>query len=162
MAEIQRTYDLDPPIGRNGQIANGVPCTTRTYVNGGTDDIAFGVGVQRDGNSATDAVVGGAGAGSSPWASTDFLGVTVEDRTREDETKAYASGSNMTVITEGDIWVTVGEAVVAGGVVTVNDSTGVLGTGGSATKAVIPGARWATSAAKDGLALLSLQSGTVG
>lgn len=162
MATIQTSYDLNPPVGRAGMIADGVPATCRTYVNGGTADIAFGVAVQRDGNSATDAVVGVAGDGSSPFSATDYLGITVEDRTREDEEKAYKAGANMTVITKGDVWVKVGAAVTAGAPVAARDGTGVLITAAAASAARIPRAVFKTAAANGGLAIVSLGTDQVG
>lgn len=158
---IQTAYTRDPPVGRIGQISHSVPCTTRTYVNGAAAVIPFGVAVQRSGASATEAVMGGAGGGSAPFHTTDFLGVTVEDRTREEE--GYSQGANMAVITMGDIWVQVSGAVGVGDGVTANDTTGELGAAGTngvgnANNARIPGAIWKTAAADNGLAILSLNA----
>ena len=163
MAQIQTSVTRTPPVGRPGMVASGVPCKKRTYTNGTSTNIDFGVAIRR--NTATSvhqARIGVGGAGASPFAVTEYLGITVEDRTREDEEKAYSGGADMTVAEEGDIWVTVREAVTVGDPVSAVHATGILGTTANATHALIPRASWKTAAAADGLALLSLGTDQVG
>lgn len=116
--------------------------------------IGFGLAVGQ-GTSDNEAAL-------NPSANTDFVGITVRDKTLVNSSDdLYAQYENMAVMTRGDIWVTTGGDVVAGGDVTFVKSTGVLSSAAtSGTQFAITGARWMTTAASGALAKVRL-SGAV-
>lgn len=85
-----------------------------------------------------------------------FIGITVRDQTLVGDTHAdkYLQNETAAIMTDGVIWVTAGEAVVAGDVV-YRTAAGVLNKT-SASNTLIVGARWETSAASGALAKLRL------
>lgn len=157
MAVVQNTYLRVHAKAYNGMIADTATCDVDTFIADGAGGIGFGVGVKR-GTNAGDCAVGVVGAGATPFHATDFLGVTVRDRTRApDDDDEYADNSHVNVLYRGDIWVTVEDAVALGDAVTVKNSNGVFSaTTAAATQAAVPNARWMTAAAANGLALLRL------
>lgn len=88
----------------------------------------------------------------------NFVGVTIRDKTLVNSLgDKYAEKENMGVMTRGDIWVTVGGDVGAGGDVTYDATTGVLSSAAEgASQNLVVGARWMTSASSGGLAILRL------
>jgi hypothetical protein len=107
--------------------------------------IGFGLAVSQGVHDGW-AVLGGA---------TKFVGITKADQTLPaSQSDEYAVGDNMAVHVLGDIWVVAAQAVVPGDLVSYNSTTGRIGKLG--TDVTITGARWMTSAAADGLAVLRL------
>ena len=83
-----------------------------------------------------------------------FVGISVRDITLVHTTPdQYEEGDNMSVMTEGDIWVEVATAVNAGDQAYYNTSTGEIG---AEAGTAIEGSRFMTSADADGLAVLRL------
>lgn len=108
--------------------------------------INFGVAVGR----GTEAKQGVQGA-------TAFRGVSIRDVTSM-EGDVLADQTNAAVMYQGDVWVTVGGAVTAGGAVTYAQTTGVLSSAAAgAAQFAVERAEWMTSAASGGLALLRLK-----
>jgi hypothetical protein len=106
-------------------------------------NIGFGVVVSK--GSADDGVLA---------AGTLFVGVSIRDVTLDHATAdRYEDGDNVAVMTRGDIWVAVEDAVVAQTAVKYNTSTGALGSDGGTT---ISGAVWKTSADAGGFAICRL------
>lgn len=87
-----------------------------------------------------------------------FLGITMLDRgTRPETPDKFAQYESARIMRKGPIWVVVGEAVTPASIPTVTLATGVIGdTAAGAGVVAIPGARFDTSAAADGLAILVL------
>ena len=87
-----------------------------------------------------------------------FLGITMLDRgTRPETPDVFAQYESARIMRKGAIWVTVGEAVTPASIPTVTLATGVIGdTAVGAGVVAIPNARFETSAAADGLAVLFL------
>lgn len=116
--------------------------------------IAFGVAVSQGSVSAKGALIGGASAAV-------FVGVTIRDKTlliaSGETVDKYQDNDVMGVMYRGDIWVTVGGDVVAGGDVTFAAATGVLSSASAGgAQFAVSGARWMTSASSGGLAILRL------
>jgi hypothetical protein len=111
-------------------------------------NIPFGYAVSK--NATQDGVVAGG---------TLFTGVAIRDITLVHTTPdRYESGDNVGVLTQGDIWVLVEEAVVAQTQAKYDTSTGQLG---KAAGTAISGAYWMTSADAGALAVLRLATGAV-
>lgn len=150
MAIVQSTYLESQPIALPGMTASGdYSADSRTCET--VAGIAFGVAVGR-GTADNGAVIGGA-------AATDFLGVTIADKSipYNGSTDAYARYDTMGVMTRGRIWVVVGADVTDGADVTFASTTGVLSSAAaSGTQFAIAGARWMTTATNGSLALLHL------
>lgn len=146
MATVQSAYTENIPAGLPGMLAFNQPAMVDTRICETAAGIGFGLAVGQ-GTDDKGAVLGGALA--------DFVGITVRDVTLPvGQTDKYAQYNNMAVLSEGDIWVTVGADVDAGDVVHYDATTGVLtNTGGSGP---IVGARYMTSAASGGLARVRL------
>lgn len=91
-------------------------------------------------------------------AATDFVGVTIRDKALvNDSDDLYEQYGVMSVMTRGDIWVTVGGNVSPGDDVTYNKSTGVLSSAAAdANNFAVSGARWMTTATNGNLAKLRL------
>lgn len=123
--------------------------TTETLANGSWGGATLASGV--DSNAATQhdrAVTLGGSA---------FAGISMRDVTRPVNVAAnidlYAANQNMGVLTRGDIWVTVVNAVNVGDAVKYNTTTGALGDSGGTT---ISAARWMNNASPGGLAIVRL------
>jgi hypothetical protein len=91
---------------------------------------------------------------------THFVGCVLRDVTLPpSQEDAFLEGQNVSVLSRGDIWVTVEDAVVAGAVVLYNATTGQLGSDGGSE---IANSRWMTSAGIGGLAIARLGSAAGG
>jgi hypothetical protein len=109
--------------------------------------LAFGIAVSQ-GAADKGVIIGGTRAG--------FRGITVRDVTLEsDQLDKYAQYQNVGVLTRGKIWVTVAAAVAAHDPVHFVAATGVLTNTGA--EGPVNGARYVTSAAINGLALVELK-----
>lgn len=154
MAVVQSTYSETLTAAVAGMIANMRNWDADTRICETSAGIAFGVVVGR--GTADDGCV----IGSS--AATDFLGITVRDVTLVTQAgqtvDKYQQYDNVAVLTQGDIWVATGGAVVDGDNVTFVASTGVLGSvAADGTHFAITGARWMTTqATPGGLAIVRL------
>jgi hypothetical protein len=85
---------------------------------------------------------------------SNFAGVSMRDITiSHDTADQYEDGDNMAVMTRGDIWVLVEDAVTAHTLVAYNTTTGALGSSGGTT---IVDAIWMTSAGAGELAVCRL------
>lgn len=110
--------------------------------------IGFGLAVSQ-GAADKGVIIGGTRAG--------FRGITVRDVTLEsDQLDKYAQYQNAGILTQGKIWVVItATACAAHDPVHFNAATGaMLNTGGQGP---INGARYVTSAAQDGLAIVELK-----
>ena len=133
--------------GLEGQIATewGMAGNKReTRLVEGTAGIGFGRVVSL-GTGVKGAALGGAIA--------NMLGVSIRDITlvamEGQGVDKYQNGDNMGVLNEGDIWVRNTAAVVAGTTVTYLAADGTFA---PATGVAIPGSRWLTTAATNGIA----------
>jgi hypothetical protein len=91
----------------------------------------------------------------------EFVGVSLKDPTLvlpatmdSDYADIYTQGLNVGVLTMGDVWVMTGGAVVVGGAVFFNATTGIFDDGGG--NGPIPGARWETPTSGAAVAILHL------
>lgn len=109
--------------------------------------IGFGLGVSQ-GAADKGVILGGTKLG--------FRGITVRDVTLEsDQGDVYAQYQNVGVLTRGKIWVMVPVAVAAHDPVHFNAATGEVSNAGG--EGPVAGARFVTSAAAQGLALVELK-----
>lgn len=149
---IQTTYSETIAAAVAGQVGDQTDYNIDTLVSEVAGGIGFGLVV---GQGAADrgCVLGG--------ALTVFRGISVRDVTLPDgQDDTYDEGDNVAVLSEGDIWVTVAAAVDAGDRVHYNATTGAISnTGGNGP---IVGARFLTSAALNGLALVRLTAAQTG
>ena len=115
------TYPTRTPLGYPGMLAEvtGVQDTASRRIT--TASVPFGRAVGRDGTNAGTARAGGVG----------FEGITVADKTRQDD--LYAVGEIAGVLRKGSIWVTASTAVTIADPVTFTAATGVIGAGLAAT-----------------------------
>jgi len=150
MAVVQNTYSENIRPAVAGQVANETNWDADTRNVETAAGIPFGVAVGQ-GAAAKGAVLGSATA-------EGFVGISIRDITLDPrDGDKYRQNANMAVLTEGDIWVQVPVSVTAGQDVTFVASTGVLSSvAADATHFAIPGARWMTSAAGGGLAIVRL------
>lgn len=108
--------------------------------------IAFGLAVAQGTNDK--------GIRAVTTGDTDFVGITVLDRTAGDLINGkFVQYESARVLEEGVIWVEVTEAVKAGDAAAVDLATGKFNKAGAA----MAGARFETSAASGGLAQLRLK-----
>lgn len=151
MAIVQSTYTEVQPIGQPGMLASS-DHSIDTRICETVGGIPFGVAVSQ-GAAENGALIGGASAAV-------FAGVSVQDMSVELDpanTDRYPRYAPMGVITRGDIWVTVGGNVTAGGDVTFAQASGVLSSAAAgAGQFAIAGARWMTNASSGGIARLRL------
>lgn len=157
MAVVQSTYAerITGPLSA-GTPGNMMDAEIVSRVSEDSDDIPFGVAVGQ-GSADKGCVFAAASAAL-------FVGVSVRDIAKdaadEDEYKRY---ENVAVLLEGDIWVVADGIVAAGNNVTFSTSTGEFGTiAADGTHILLVGARWLTSAADRGLALLRLATQQAG
>lgn len=147
---VQTTYSESMAAAKAGMPANAIPFDADSRICETAAGIAFGVAVGA--GSADNGCVVGKGSGKG------FVGVTIRDVTLdpadEDTYQQYAA---VGVMTKGDIWVTTGGNVVDGGIVTFNNTTGVLSaTAADGSNTLVTGARWMTTASSGELARLRL------
>ena len=109
--------------------------------------IAFGLAVAQGVNDK--------GCRIATTGDTDFVGITVLDRTASDlqGNGKFSHYESARILEEGVIWVEVTEAVKAGDAAAVDLATGKFNKAGAA----MAGARFETSAASGGLAQLRLK-----
>lgn len=155
MATIQTTFSQDKPNLRHASVATtwGPPQVETLVVAADTD---IGIAVQQDAN-------GKAAVGvtlNTGHAVTDFAGIVLADPSRVSASdEEIPENRPARIITRGDIAIKVAAAVVAGTLVGITPTTGVLAaavTSPSATASNLPNARWKTSAAANGVAILRL------
>lgn len=141
---VQSDYNRYAPDGAAGMAAtmHGWDADTKQA----TETIGFGLAVSK-GTGDTDIVKGG-----SLYVGVSMRNVTLDPATHTNPDQ-YVSGDNVPVMTRGDIWVEVEDAVVAQTAVTYNTTTGQLGSSGGTA---ISGAVWKTSADAGGLAIARL------
>lgn len=167
MAITQSTYSDRMAAAIRGQIANTQTCDVDSYTvernaATGTDRSAYQLHYGRAaGRSSTEdkACVPGVTVDSSaPFHALNFLGIAVKDPTREQgDDDRYVEGTIAGLLFRGDIWVLVDGAVSAGQDVTIDATTGELGsTAADATHGLLPGARWLTDATDNNIAKVRL------
>lgn len=150
-AVVQSSYTERIGQAVAGMVANTNDVTIDTRIVEPSSGLPFGVACAQ-GTNDNQVKLGG--------VLTAFVGVTVRDITLAPVTAdsayldEYKQGSNAGILTEGDIWVTTGGAVVAGGPVHYNATTGVFDDSGGTGP--VPGARWMTHTTGVGLAILRL------
>jgi hypothetical protein len=138
---VQSTYGTTMPIGSAGAAATTHGWDADTKQAEG--NIGFGLAVSK--GEADDGVLLGGSL---------FVGVSMKDITiSHDTADRYEAGDNVAVMTRGDIWVVVEDAVVAQTAITYNTTTGALGSSGGTA---ISGAIWKTSADAGGFAIARL------
>ena len=141
---VQSTYSRYMSAG-----AAGAPATMHGWdadTKQAEGNIPFGYAVSK--GDADDGVVAGG---------TLFVGVSVRDITLvHDTADRYEEGDNVGVLTRGDIWVLVEEAVDTQTAAKYDTSTGQLG---KAAGTAITGAYWVKGAGAGELAILRLSDG---
>jgi hypothetical protein len=153
---VQSTYQQYINIGQNGMPATttGWDVDTRIFEDTSGDGIGFGLAVSQSYKTDRGAVLG-------QLSGFNFVGIAVSDITLPAAAArltpdVYYDQDNMATAVRGDWWVVVGDAVAAGGAVYMNSVTGQLGASGITNAVLIKGARWMTSAAMSGLAVVRL------
>lgn len=141
---IQTTYSDRIGLGYAGQVTD---MTLTDIVSREVETAAVGFG--------KPVIQGTADHGCKVGAAGVFIGITVRDVTlppgNADE---YGVGDTAAIMTKGTMFVTAGEAVVAGDVV-YRTTAGVLNKTSSGNTLIV-GARWETSAASGALARIRL------
>jgi hypothetical protein len=144
---VQDTYQARMDAGRPG-LCVGSDWNADTGIVETAAGIGFGLGVSQ-GTSDKGVILGGTRLG--------FRGITIRDVTLENQQlDKYAETQNAGILTRGKIWVTVPVAVAAGDPVYMVAATGVLSNASGGNVGPINGARFASSAAINGLALVEL------
>ena len=148
MPAIQTTYTAKHAVAYEGMISAMTPETVVSRIVEAAS-IAFGKAVSQ--GTADMGIV------AAQTAATKFEGFTVRAQAQPGTTvDAYAVGSTAGVLTEGAIWLKPYEIVAAGDPVYFVTATGLIGkTATSST--LIPNARWETSAAANGLAIVRIK-----
>jgi hypothetical protein len=86
-----------------------------------------------------------------------FAGITIRDVALGAEQDVYTSGQNVGVLRRGSIWVVVvGGSCVPGDLAYMVPTTGIITRVSSGGNIAIPGARFITKAAQNGLAILHI------
>lgn len=139
-------YKAEQDAGIAGAIVN---TENKNIISRTVEDaagIAFGLAVAQGVNDK--------GIRAVTTGDTDFVGITVLDRTAGDLINGkFVQYESARVLEEGVIWVEVTEAVKAGDAAAVDLATGKFNKAGAA----MAGARFETSAASGGLAQLRLK-----
>lgn len=139
-------YKAEQDAGIAGAIVN---TENKNIISRTVEDaagIAFGLAVAQGVNDK--------GIRAVTTGDTDFVGITVLDRTAGDLINGkFVQYESARVLEEGVIWVEVTEAVKAGDAAAVDLANGKFNKAGAA----IAGARFETSAASGGLAQLRLK-----
>lgn len=159
MTTVQSSWTAEPAPGRPGQIANLANCRVDSRAVETADGIGFGLAVSQGSND--NGCILGSAAASGTFVSTTFVGITVNDIFRyppdATHTDEYAQNDVAGVLSDGDIWVSPDNAVVDGANVTFNRLTGRLSSAAAAEdQPSVPGARWMTTAAANGIAKVRL------
>ena len=150
MPELQTAYADRQPIGFEGQKVDGEEYNAITRVCETPAGINFGRVVLR---GAADQ---GCILGDATMAADTFLGISVRDvSVRPSAGDKYPEGGNVTVLTQGSIFVRVGEAVAAGDAPLYDHAAGNFRITAAAGRIALP-AGWVfdTAAANGGLAKL--------
>lgn len=144
---IQTTYSENIRAGLPGLVVGSFDADDAITGNVETAaGIGFGLAVSQ-GAADKGVIIGGTRLG--------FLGITIRDVTLEsDQLDKYAQYQSAGILTRGRIWVTVNEAVAAGDPVHFVAATGVFAKSGG--EGPVNGARYVTSAAQNGLAIVEL------
>lgn len=155
----QLTYSLELAAPTQpGHVSDSSPKRVRPYRNDNASPVAFGVGVSRSTNAdlrGFDVVV----------AAKQFLGVTAWGQSQEagfpvgTANDGIASGEQNAILQEGEILVSVSEAVTPESPVRVTLTTGVFCTTADSsthTTCLVPNAMFITSTAGAGVAKLVL------
>lgn len=151
---------IDHGLAYAGQVSSLQLCNTVSKLNKGTSGIAFGKGVVTDGED-------GAKLPTSASTASQFVGVVKYElnRARTSTESGAVAKYDMTVVTTGEIWVTVLDTVAKDapvylrvGATGTGDFSGVVGT--DATLGVlVPNAKFTTGGAADSLVKISLGLG---
>lgn len=132
MAVSQTSVEAQHAKGRVGQIGDSRPRTVESWIAGG--DIGFGLAV---GRSADDTVTVGA-------TQNTFVGVAVKSpraRPSMDDPTEYQAGTEVSVLTEGVVYVSPLTAVTQGDPVYV-DANGRFTDATGSGRALVAGAQW--------------------
>ena len=140
--DAQGTYLDHPAVAYAGMIAEGQPARDVASKIVENAAVAFGL-----------AVGVGTADGSARLGGTGFLGITVADKTRQND--SYQIGEFAAVLRKGTVWVSVPVAVADTDAVYFVAATGVI-TNVSAGNVLITGARFETSTSGAGLARVYL------
>ena len=155
-APVQTTYAQYLPVAQNGMPATttGWDVDTRIFEDEsvGQTGLGFGLAVCQGANDR--------GCRLGLLSGRNFVGISRADPTLPNIaagfTDIYMNGENVNVHVRGDLWVIVGNAVTADAQVYVNSVTGQLGVSGISNGTLISNARWQSSAASAGLAIVRL------
>lgn len=140
--DTQGTYDTNHAVGYAGMLAEGQPA--RDIASKVVENVAVAFGL---------AVGAGSADGSCRLGGTGFVGITVADKTRDED--GYDVGEMAAVIRKGTVWVSVPVAVADTDTVYFVAATGVI-TNVSSGNVAIAGAKFETSTSGAGLARLYL------
>lgn len=148
MADVQTTYGESQPIAIEGAKVNGEEYNAITRV--AEIAIPFARPVMR---GAADL---GCLLATAAMTAVNFLGISVRDvSVRPSAGGGYPLRGNVTILTQGSIWVRVGEAVTPGGVPLYDTATGkFMVTAGAGRVALGAGWEFDSTAANNGLAIL--------
>lgn len=148
--DLQTTYSTRAPIGFEGQKVNGEEYNAITRVCETVAGINFGRVVLRGANEQ------GCILGDATQTDALFYGISVRDVSlRPSAGDKYPRYGNVTVLTQGAIFVKVGEAVAAGDAPLFNAAAGNFRkTAGAGNIALPAGWRFDSAAANGGLAIL--------
>lgn len=154
MAPVQSTYAERMRPGIPGMVANMTGWDADTLICETDAGIPFGRAVGQ-GTDPKQCVIGAAAASA-------FRGISIRDVTLDvADADKYKDGRNVSVLTQGDIWVLPGADVTAGQDVTFVASTGVLSSAAaSGSQFAIAGARWMTSGGTTTPAIVRLRGPT--
>lgn len=158
MPNVQTSYGENMPAGVAGAQADMTPSTILSR----TVEVAAGIGFGKVVKQGTADKGITNDLNTVAMDADSYVGITVLDRGVANPVAAdadkYPQYASARVMTKGTIWVAVAGAVAAGTDVTVTLATGVLGSAAVGAGVVkIPGARWETSTAGAGLAVIRLQ-----
>ena len=150
MPELQTAYADRQPVGFAGQKVDGEEYNAITRVCETPAGINFGRAVQR---GAADQ---GCIAADATQSDANFLGISVRDvSVRPSAGDKYPDGGNVTILTQGSIWVRVGEAVAQGQAALYEAASGNFMVTAAVGRIALPaGWRFDTAAANGGLAKL--------
>jgi hypothetical protein len=148
---VQSTYNRYLTVGQVGTPASesGWDVDTRICQDDSSPAVGIGYGLV--------VVQGSDGDRAAKIGSGTVVGITRSNVSNSvlQFTDAYGDGQNMPVATRGDWWVISEAAVTPSEAVYYNATTGVLGHSGGT---LLPDARWMTTAAAGGLAVIRLGS----
>lgn len=150
MPDLQVTYPLRQPIGYEGQKVNGEEYNAITRVCETAAGINFGRVVLRGANEL------GCILADATMADALFYGISVRDvSVRPSAGDKYPQRGNVTILTQGAIFVKVGEAVAAGDAPLYDFAAGNFRKTAAAGRIALPaGWRFDSAAANGGLAIL--------